>query len=174
MADYDESDASGTSSSSNDDDDEEEEVQQPIHKRQRTTTAATAASVPPPLEIAPTSDAATSAIQSKSSTLLLSGNKQGYKSSSSRIIVVLDQAKLETVKNRRGNYELLNCDDHRDLCKKKLKRDPKEFRPDICHQELLALFDSPLNKSGHLQIYISTSRNVLIELHPSVRIPQVF
>jgi len=171
VADY-ESDASGTSSSSSDDD-EEEEVQQSTHKRQRINKAV-AASVPPPLEIAPTSDAATSAIQSKSSNLLLSGNKQGYKSSSSRITVVLDQAKLETIKNRRGNYELLNCDDHRDLCKKKLKKDPKEFRPDICHQELLALLDSPLNKSGHLQIYIYTSQNVLIELHPSVRIPRTY
>lgn len=66
------------------------------------------------------------------------------------------------------NYKLLNCDDYHDLCKKKLKRDPKEFRPDICHQELLALLDSPLNKSDHLQVYIRTSQNVLIELHPSV------
>jgi hypothetical protein len=29
------------------------------------------------------------------------------------IIVLLDQASIETVKNRRGVYELLNCDDHR-------------------------------------------------------------
>jgi hypothetical protein len=31
------------------------------------------------------------------------------------IIVILDQATIETVKNKRGVYELLNCDDHRDL-----------------------------------------------------------
>jgi rRNA small subunit pseudouridine methyltransferase Nep1 len=168
-ADDDESDASGTASSNDDDDEyDNEEEQQPTQKRQRTS----APPVPPPLEIAPSSDAATSAIQSKSSSLLLTGSKQQGKSS--RIIVVLDQAKLETIKNRRGNYELLNCDDHRDICKKKLKKDPKEFRPDICHQELLALLDSPLNKSGHLQLYISTSRNVLIELHPSVRIPRTY
>ena len=172
MAD-DDSIASGASaSSSNDDSDSEEEVQ-PTHKRQRTTTTSSAP-IPPPLEIAPTSDAATSAIQSKSSSLLLTGSGSSSKSNSRRIIVVLDQAKLETIKNRRGNYELLNCDDHRDLCKKKLKKDPKEFRPDICHQELLALLDSPLNKSGHLQIFIITSRNVLIELHPSVRIPRTY
>jgi len=91
-----------------------------------------------------------------------------------KIIVLLDQARLETVKNRRNIFELLNCDDHRDLCKKKLKRDPKEFRPDICHQELLALIDSPLNKSGHLQVYIRTSKKVLIEVHPSIRIPRTY
>lgn len=153
-----ESVASGTSSSSSE---EEEQTK----KKQRTSP------VPAPLEIAPTADAASLAIQNQTnSNSLLTGTK----SKSNRLIILLDQAKLETVKNRRGNYELLNCDDHRDLCKKKLKKDPKDFRPDICHQELLALLDSPLNKSGHLQIYIRTSRNVLIELHPSIRIPRTY
>lgn len=156
----DESDASSSASSSSSSEDEQ---QQHKNKKQRT-------SVPPPLEIAPTADAAALAIQQSNSSSLLTGAR----TKSNRLIVLLDQAKLETIKNRRGNYELLNCDDHRDLCKKKLKKDPKEFRPDICHQELLALLDSPLNKSGHLQIYIRTSRNVLIELHPSVRIPRTY
>jgi len=153
-------DGSSTSSSSSS---EDEQQQQPQSKKQRT--------VPPPLEIAPTADAASTAIQQQANSASL---LTGAKTKSNRLIVLLDQAKLETIKNRRGNYELLNCDDHRDLCKKKLKKDPKEFRPDICHQELLALLDSPLNKSGHLQIYIRTSRNVLIELHPSVRIPRTY
>jgi len=95
-------------------------------------------------------------------------------SSQQRIIILLDQASLETVKNRRGMFELLNCDDHRDLCKKKLKRDPKNFRPDICHQELLTIIDSPLNKAGCLQVYIRTIQNVLIEVHPSIRIPRTY
>jgi rRNA small subunit pseudouridine methyltransferase Nep1 len=90
------------------------------------------------------------------------------------IIILLDQASIETVKNRRGDYELLNCDDHRELCKKKLKKDPNFFRPDILHQELLSLLDSPLNKAGMLKLYIHTSKNVLIEVHPSVRIPRTF
>eukprot|EP00559_Dactyliosolen_fragilissimus_P005057 CAMPEP_0184855508 /NCGR_PEP_ID=MMETSP0580-20130426/737_1 /TAXON_ID=1118495 /ORGANISM="Dactyliosolen fragilissimus" /LENGTH=277 /DNA_ID=CAMNT_0027350037 /DNA_START=18 /DNA_END=848 /DNA_ORIENTATION=+ len=100
--------------------------------------------------------------------------RKSFQNSKQKIIILLDQAKLETVKNRRGLFELLNCDDHRDLCKKKLKRDPKEFRPDICHQELLALIDSPLNKSGSLQVYIRTSKNVLIEVNPSIRIPRTY
>jgi rRNA small subunit pseudouridine methyltransferase Nep1 len=100
--------------------------------------------------------------------------RQDLLSSQQKIIILLDQARLETVKNRRGIFELLNCDDHRDLCKKKLKKDPNYFRPDICHQELLALIDSPINKAGCLQVYIRTSQNVLIEVHPSIRIPRTY
>jgi rRNA small subunit pseudouridine methyltransferase Nep1 len=90
------------------------------------------------------------------------------------VIVLLDQATLETVKNRKGLYELLNCDDHRDLCKKKLRKDPNTFRPDILHQELLALLDSPLNKAGLLRIYISTTKKVLIEVNPTIRAPRTY
>jgi rRNA small subunit pseudouridine methyltransferase Nep1 len=90
------------------------------------------------------------------------------------LIIILDQATLETVKNKRGVYELLNCDDHRELCKKKLRKDPNEFRPDILHQELLALLDSPLNKAGLLKVYISTKKNVLIDVHASIRIPRTY
>jgi rRNA small subunit pseudouridine methyltransferase Nep1 len=96
------------------------------------------------------------------------------KSKSPPVIVLLDQATLETVKNKRGIYELLNCDDHRDLCKKKLRRDPNEFRPDILHQELLALLDSPLNKAGLLKVYIHTKSKVLIDVHSSIRIPRTY
>lgn len=136
----DESDPGATSSSS--EEGGRDPPHQPKNKKQRITPP-----VPPPLEIAPTADAVASAILSQASSLSL---LTGSKGKSNRLIVLLDQAKLETIKNRRGNYELLNCDDHRELCKKKLKKDPKEFRPDICHQELLALLDSPLNKSGNL------------------------
>ncbi|KAL3794155.1 hypothetical protein HJC23_012862 [Cyclotella cryptica] len=161
----DESDSGSASSSSSGPSAADEPVQP--QKKQRTSK-----SVPPPLEIAPTADAAKATIQNQANSSSIVGNKS--KNESNKLIIILDQARLETIKNRRGNYELLNCDDHRDLCKKKLKKDPKEFRPDICHQELLALLDSPLNKSGHLQVYIRTSQNVLIELHPSVRIPRTY
>jgi rRNA small subunit pseudouridine methyltransferase Nep1 len=52
--------------------------------------------------------------------------------SARRLIVVLDGAQLETVKNG-SEYELLNCDDHATLLKKR-KRDAAECRPDITHQ----------------------------------------
>lgn len=90
------------------------------------------------------------------------------------LIVILDQATLETIKDKRGVYELLNCDDHRELCKRKLRKDPNEFRPDILHQELLALLDSPLNKAGYLKVYISTKKNILIDVHSSIRIPRTY
>lgn len=89
-----------------------------------------------------------------------------------RLIIVLEQASLETVKTKKG-YELLNCDDHQGL-HRKAGRDPAESRPDITHQLLLALLDSPLNKAGLLQIYIQTKKNVLIEVSPHLRIPRTF
>jgi rRNA small subunit pseudouridine methyltransferase Nep1 len=129
---------------------EENEIQQPESKKLKSNDVSSA-----PLELAP--DVSTKA-----------------KKQAPRVIVLLDQATLETVKDRRGVYELINCDDHKDLCRKKLKLDPKNFRPDILHQELLALMDSPLNKAGLLQIYISTEKNVLIEVNPSTRIPRTY
>jgi rRNA small subunit pseudouridine methyltransferase Nep1 len=57
---------------------------------------------------------------------------------------------------------------------KKLKENPSEHRPDITHQCLLTLLDSPLNKAGHLQVYIETEKNVLIEVNSTIRIPRTF
>ena len=90
-----------------------------------------------------------------------------------QVIILLDQARLETVKTRKGDFELLNCDDHKDVMKRNNK-DPSEFRPDIAHQELLALLDSPLNKAGKLKVYMRTQKNVLIEINPQIRIPRTF
>ena len=101
--------------------------------------------------------------------------KVGPKSSdkTQSVIVLLDQATLETVK-RNNAYELLNCDDHRELVKRKLRKDPNSYRPDILHQELLALQDSPLNKAGLLKIYVVTEKKVLIDIHPATRIPRTY
>lgn len=70
-------------------------------------------------------------------------------------------------------FELLNCDDHASIMRKN-NRDPGSCRPDITHQCLLMLFDSPLNRAGLLQVYIRTERNVLIEINPQTRIPRTF
>jgi len=94
------------------------------------------------------------------------------KDSAQRLIVVLERACLETVKAGKS-YELLNCDDHAHILKKH-KRDPGESRPDISHQMLLTLLDSPLNKAGKLQVYIHTENNVLIEVSPHIRIPRTY
>ncbi|ODV63159.1 18S rRNA pseudouridine methyltransferase [Ascoidea rubescens DSM 1968] len=95
-----------------------------------------------------------------------------------RLIVVLAQACLESHKMSTGNpggdkYSLLNCDDHQALLRK-MGRDIAEARPDITHQCLLTLLDSPISKAGKLQVYIQTARGVLIEINPSVRIPRTF
>ena len=41
-------------------------------------------------------------------------------------------------------------------------------------QCLLTLLDSPLNKSGLLRIFVHTTQDVLIEVHPDVRIPRTY
>ncbi|KYR02053.1 putative ribosome biogenesis protein [Tieghemostelium lacteum] len=108
----------------------------------------------------------------------MSGNITKIKSQTSaaqdtkKLYIILEHATLETVKVRES-YQLLNCDDHSDFLKK-YKREASEARPDILHQCLLALFDSPLNKAGLLQVYIRTTKNVLIEVHPQTRIPRTF
>ncbi|GAA5902809.1 hypothetical protein JCM6882_009131 [Rhodosporidiobolus microsporus] len=105
------------------------------------------------------------------------------KDSTRRLIVVLEQACLETYKHSapagaRGGkseekYSLLNCDDHQGVLAK-MGRDIAHARPDITHQCLLTLLDSPLNKAGRLQVYIHTAKGVLIEVNPAVRIPRTF
>jgi len=101
-----------------------------------------------------------------------------------KLFVVLEQACLEaykvssTGKSRNGRegeakYTLLNCDDHQGILAK-TGRDIADARPDITHQCLLTLLDSPLNKAGRLQVYIHTAKGVLIEVNPHVRIPRTF
>jgi len=76
------------------------------------------------------------------------------KSNDKRLIVVLEQANLETIKIGKV-YELLNCDRHKNHLLK-YKRDPNSnARPDITHQCLLMLLDSPLNRAGLLQVKYS-------------------
>jgi rRNA pseudouridine-1189 N-methylase Emg1 (Nep1/Mra1 family) len=91
-------------------------------------------------------------------------------------------------------FELLNCDDHGGFMRKH-ERDPALSRPDITHQLLLgnvntvpwrrsghlklfyyvaALLDSPLNKAGLLQVYIETTKGILIEVSAHTRIPRTF
>lgn len=89
------------------------------------------------------------------------------------VIFVLENANLEAAKVGK-NYELLNCDDHANFLKRH-KRDPALYRPDICHQALLAILDSPLNKAGRVKaIYVCTFKNVLISVSPTVRLPRTF
>jgi len=97
-----------------------------------------------------------------------------------RLIVVLSNASLETYKaahsgkpGKEEKYSLLNSDEHIGVMRK-MGRDISDARPDITHQCLLTLLDSPINKAGRLQIFIHTAKGVLIEVNPSVRIPRTF
>ena len=50
-----------------------------------------------------------------------------------KIILIFDGAQLETVKTKKGEFQLLNCDDHMNIMRKHNK-DPQKYRPDILHQ----------------------------------------
>ncbi|KAH9515083.1 18S rRNA pseudouridine methyltransferase [Bulinus truncatus] len=93
-------------------------------------------------------------------------------SSEKRLIVILEKASLETVKASQ-KYELLCCDRHKNVGKR-IKKDISSCRPDITHQCLLMLMDSPLNRANLLQVYVKTEKNVLIEINPQTRIPRTF
>ena len=100
-----------------------------------------------------------------------------FKSSSKRIqdtghklYIILEHANLELTKDKK-NPEIINSDDHRNLIKK-MNKSLEDYRPDVLHQCLLNLFESPLNKAGMLQVYIRTKENVLIEISPKTKIPR--
>ena len=78
--------------------------------------------------------------------------KISSKKEEKRLIVILEGAHLETVKWGKG-FGLLNVDDHAGI----LRKHGREFssaRPDITHQSLLMLMDSPLNRAGLLQVHL--------------------
>jgi len=99
-------------------------------------------------------------------------SSKASKSSEKRLIIILEGAHLETCKAGK-DFSLLNIDEHRGILNR-AGRDFSTARPDITHQCLLMLFDSPLNRAGLLQVFIRTANNVLIEINPSTRIPRTF
>lgn len=93
-----------------------------------------------------------------------------------QVIVVLDAAPLEIAKVGKKHdaaYHLLTSDDHQNILRKS-HLDIADYRPDIAHQCLLTLLDSPLNKAGRLQVFVHTQKGVLIEINPQTRIPRTF
>ncbi|XP_072986034.1 uncharacterized protein [Typha latifolia] len=89
------------------------------------------------------------------------------------VIFVLEKASLEVGKVGK-NFQILNSDDHANYLRKQ-NRNPADYRPDIIHQALLAIFDSPLTKAGRLQaVYVKTEKGVLFEIKPYVRMPRTF
>ena len=91
-------------------------------------------------------------------------------SSKKKLIIILEHANLELTKDKR-NPEIITSDTHKSLIQK-LQKSYEDYRPDILHHCLLSIFESPLNKSNLLQVYIRTKENILIELNPKLKIPK--
>ncbi|KAL2922124.1 Ribosomal RNA small subunit methyltransferase NEP1 [Bienertia sinuspersici] len=88
-------------------------------------------------------------------------------------VFVLEKASLEVAKVGK-TYQILNSEDHANFLKKHNKN-PADYRPDIVHQALLMILDSPLNKAGRIRaVYVKTEKGVLFEVKPHVRIPRTY
>ncbi|XP_076936089.1 uncharacterized protein LOC143603045 [Bidens hawaiensis] len=99
--------------------------------------------------------------------------QQGDNKNGQGVIFILEKAFLEVAKVGKS-YQLLNSEDHANFLKKN-NRNLAEYRPDISHQAILNILDSPLNKAGKLKaLYVRTEKGVLIEIKPHVRIPRTF
>ncbi|RVW92212.1 Ribosomal RNA small subunit methyltransferase nep-1 [Vitis vinifera] len=95
-----------------------------------------------------------------------SNNKTG-------VTFILERACLEVAKVGKS-YQLLSSEDHANFLRKNNKN-PADYRPDILHQALLTILDSPLNKAGRLRaVYVRTEKGVLFEVKPHVRIPRTY
>ncbi|KAJ0010730.1 hypothetical protein Pint_33437 [Pistacia integerrima] len=89
------------------------------------------------------------------------------------VIFVLEKASLEVAKVGKS-YQILNSDDHANFLKRNNKN-AGDYRPDIVHQALLSILDSPLTKAGRLRaVYVKTEKGVLFEVKPHVRLPRTY
>lgn len=85
------------------------------------------------------------------------------------LTVVLQNANLEIIKNKTGKYLLSS-----EMIEARKRTNSAEYRPDILHQCLLILLDSPLNKSGNLRVLVETAAKKVIIINPQVRLPRVY
>lgn len=89
------------------------------------------------------------------------------------VIFVLEKASLEVAKVGKS-YQILNSDDHANFLRRNNKN-PADYRPDIVHQALLSILDSPLTKAGRVRaVYVRTDKGVLFEVRPHVRLPRTY
>ncbi|SOV75648.1 ribosomal RNA small subunit methyltransferase NEP1, putative [Plasmodium sp. gorilla clade G3] len=93
-----------------------------------------------------------------------------------KVIIILEGACLQLIEVKRYIYELVNSRKHKNILKKNQvdEENIKNFRPDILHQCLIHLLESPLNKFGYLQIYIRTHDNQLFYVSSNLKIPKTF
>ncbi|ORC89868.1 uncharacterized protein TM35_000101360 [Trypanosoma theileri] len=86
-----------------------------------------------------------------------------------RVIIIIEHCPLTVVRTDYG-FELLS-DKHRSHHARS-GADPAEWRPDVVHQLLLHLLDSPLNRAGLLQVFLRTKKGVVIAVDPRLRVPR--
>ncbi|KAG9393977.1 Ribosomal biogenesis, methyltransferase, EMG1/NEP1 [Carpediemonas membranifera] len=92
-----------------------------------------------------------------------------------KLTVVIVEAQLETAEIQKGNstrVELLSSD-NQEYATLPSNRS-RGLRPDITYQLLLNMLDSPLNRAGMLKLYILTEAGVLLDIHPSLRVPRTY
>lgn len=87
-----------------------------------------------------------------------------------RVVVILEHCPIQQIQDRNGNFGLLR-EKHR-IYHAKHKTDPAQWRPDVVHQCLLHLMDSPLNRSGRLQVFLRTTNGILIMVDPRLHVPR--
>ncbi|KAF7803942.1 ribosomal RNA small subunit methyltransferase NEP1-like [Senna tora] len=86
-------------------------------------------------------------------------------------IFIIDKASLKKGLVRK-TWKILNSDDDAQFLLKQ-KKNLNHYRPDIVHETLRAILDSPLNKAGMVAaIYVRTDEGLLFEVKPHVRIPR--
>jgi rRNA small subunit pseudouridine methyltransferase Nep1 len=103
------------------------------------------------------------------------------------LILVLAEAALETVpeelwsnpavrrhskRQRKPPQHLLLDRSLHHSAMRRLDDNLKRGRPDIAHFVLLEALGSPLNKEGLLQTYVHTSKDYVITVNPSARLPR--
>ncbi|XP_056846705.1 uncharacterized protein LOC130497703 [Raphanus sativus] len=88
------------------------------------------------------------------------------------VVLILEKTSLEVAKV--GKTYQLNPDDHANFLRKN-GRYSAHYRPDITHQAILMILDSPVNKAGRLKaVYIRTEQGVLFEVKTHVCIPRTY
>lgn len=101
------------------------------------------------------------------------GIKRSERLQGQKVVVILEDAVLELAKGRGRSLQLLEGLQHRQLLQRE-DRDNVDVRPDITHQCLLVLQESPLNKAGRLCVFIRTHDKQLIEVHPQLKVPPTY
>jgi rRNA small subunit pseudouridine methyltransferase Nep1 len=104
-----------------------------------------------------------------------------------RLIILLTESSLETIPKdllndpviirdakrmrREPRYLILDRARHHSAMAK-LRDAERRGRPDIVHEALLTIQDSPLARSGLVKTYIHTINNVVIDVDPEIRPPR--